>query len=502
MTKFPVLDDAAHVLRAVRLGWGVAEARGRNRPDAPPAEATGLPASKDHPLPLRIERTPTELRIEAQVLVAGLAKELHVDSAPDGGSFGAALDEKARLLYHARAPKAASALGDAANLLRQPVAGQPDPAAAQRAALARLTAAVTVQKEVVEGRRQAVAAAQRALAAAKQREATGARHPANAAAASRAITVAAAELQVEQTASTEEAAGLQALEDAVRALEAEDPEVAVRDASSVIDREQKRIGEAAQGPWDDLADWIWQFDAHIQDTLAIASENQATGYQFGRGLAETYWALDPDQQTADATSWGFLLGSDRCTELSRLAGRLGGYMNEYTAPGIAGSIDVWKAVAADKTWRQGAADPALYNQIRRWYELVILGQDPTTLIKPTDILLDYGTIRRTLRWFLPELLILLLGLAALGGLIFFLSVGGSTSLKTALASLATVGITSAGVAGKLKNSEQAMLKRSRQDAYTDLVAYAVQTAPRPARRKELKKALAQRQLTPATPNQG
>jgi uncharacterized membrane protein YeiB len=174
-------------------------------------------------------------------------------------------------------------------------------------------------------------------------------------------------------------------------------------------------------------------------------------------------------------------------------------MNEYTAPAIAGSIDVWKAVADDEEWRKDAANPALYNQIRRWYELVILGQDPTTLIKPGDILLDYRTIRRTLRWFAPSLLLLLLGMAALGALIFYLSVGGSTSLKTVFASLATVGLTAAGVTGKLKNSEQAMLKRLRQNAYTDLVAYAVQTAPPPTDHKKLKTALAQRQLTPATP---
>jgi hypothetical protein len=53
-------------------------------------------------------------------------------------------------------------------------------------------------------------------------------------------------------------------------------------------------------------------------------------------------------------------------------------MGEYTAPAIAGSLEVWKAVVAAPAWMGDPeqAGPALYSQIRRWYELIILGQDP------------------------------------------------------------------------------------------------------------------------------
>jgi hypothetical protein len=496
LTKFPVLDDADDVLAAIRLGWAMAETRGRNRPNAPPGENARLPAEgDDRALPLRVERTSTELRIEAQVLVLGLAKQLHVDTATDGTSFGAALDEKARLLYHVRAQKAARALAAAARLLSQPAPARAD-------ALTVLNNAVKAQELVMVARRQAVATAQQALDAAKQRETAVAGQPANAAAASRAVSAATTTLQEEQTASDGEAAGLQALTQAVSALEAADPEAAVRDASSIIGQVQQNIADSSSAPWEDLAELIWRFDAHIQDMLPIASENQAIGYQFGRGLAETYWALDPGMPLGGAASWDFLLGPERCAELSRLAGRLGGYMNQYAAPAIAGSIDVWKAVAADKTWRENAANPALYDQIRRWYELVILGQDPTTLIKPGDIIKDYRVIGRTLKWFAPSLLLLIIGVAALLALIVLLSNGGSTIVTTISGALAVVGLTAAGVVGKLKNSEQALLTRLRQDAYTDLVAYAVQTAPMLADDKKLRAALAQRQLTPATPNEG
>jgi hypothetical protein len=52
------------------------------------------------------------------------------------------------------------------------------------------------------------------------------------------------------------------------------------------------------------------------------------------------------------------------------------------------------------------------------------------------------------------------------------------------------------------DSAQAMLKRLRQDSYTELVALAVQTAPSHSRQsmKVIRKAINRRKLTPATPN--
>jgi len=45
-----------------------------------------------------------------------------------------------------------------------------------------------------------------------------------------------------------------------------------------------------------------------------------------------------------------------------------------------------------------------------------------------------------------------------------------------------------------------MLKRLRQDGYTELVAIAVLTAPQPPRKTMLRQAISRRGLTPATPN--
>ncbi len=59
-------------------------------------------------------------------------------------------------------------------------------------------------------------------------------------------------------------------------------------------------------------------------------------------------------------------------------------MNEYTAPAIAGSLQVWKAAVLTPAWlgHPNRAAVSLYNQVRRWHELIILERDPTALISP------------------------------------------------------------------------------------------------------------------------
>jgi hypothetical protein len=459
------MDDAHDVLAALRLGWSVAEMRGRNRPDGPSGEVTGMPDHVDHPLPLRIERGRTELRIEIQSVVAELARQLRVDDGPGGMSYAAALSEKAKLLAHARALKAADALRQARGLL-----GQQQPEQARHA----LNTGLALQQAVVARRRQALAVVQ----------------------FSRASEAA---VHLEQVCCAGEEAGLTALEHVIEAFEE-----ALEEAfeAAAITQHQDELAAAASQPWEDLAELLWQFDAHVQDRLAALSESQAIGYQLGRGLADTYWALNPGQEHGSA-GWSFLLGERRCGELERLTGRLAAYMGEYTASAIAGSLEVWKAVVATPAWR-GPADQAavaLYNQIRRWYELIVLRQDPTTLIGPAAVMRNYRTLGRIFQLFWPELAATVFGLGALIALLFLVHVPGVTSWEKTLSGvLAAVGLSLAGLTGALKNSAQALTKRLRQDAYTELVAIAVQTAPKPPDQSALQKAINHRALTPATPN--
>jgi hypothetical protein len=419
-----VPEDAGDVVTAMRLGWNLAEVRGRNRPDAPPGAKAGLPGPPSHALPLHIEQSQTELRIQAQGVVATMAKKLGVDLDRDGNSFSSAIASQAKILAGAREGAAAPAAPASSPVLVSAPAGPAGPP---------LPAA------------------------------TGNDPP-----ASNAI--------------------------------ANDP--------------------AAQ--WNALEELIFKFDAHIQDIMASGPDTVACGYQLGRALAEPYWALDPalDKTSKSPMSWWFLLGAERCSEMSRLVGRLTAYFNPYTAAAIAGSVQVWKHVAADENWRKNA-DDALYRQIRRWYELVIMQQDPTTLVKPYALIRNFRMVKRALRIFWPELSGAIIAAAALS--LFAGALGQqniSALAKSAFGFIAITGFSIAGLTARFKNQAQAMVLRLRQDVYTDLVAVAITTAPLPPappskkgilaapqnaiaaskQKRAMARIVRERSITPVTPN--
>jgi len=406
-------DDADRVLTAIRLGWFIAEVRGRNRPDAPPGATDRLPGPPGHALPLHVEQTPTELRIAAQGVLAAMARNLGVDGAgANQGSYTAAIEAQAEALAKARAGSAA-ALVAAAD-------GEPVPGA---------TAAVPSATAGVVG------------------AAPG--HP--------------------------------------------------------------------DAQWDALQELIFKFDEHIQDALALGADTVANAYQLGRALAEPYWALNPALDTDQSpAAWQFLLGPSRCSEISRLAGRLGAYFHPYTAAAIAGSVQIWKHVAADMAWRSHA-DDYLYRQTRTWYELVVMRQDPTTLVRPYALTRNYRMIMRALRIFWPEVLGIIVAAGALSGFVVLLGENKVNSvLNSALGLVAIAGFTTAGFLAKLKNQAQAMVTRLRQDVYTDLVAVAITTVPdmpslpvtrvpllpskRTRQNAQLVRMARERGITPVTPN--
>jgi len=444
-----VPDDAEKVLTAIKLGWLMAEVHGRNRPDAPPGADAKLPGPPGHALPLRIELTPTESRIEAQLVLGSRARDLGVDAGgANQGSYSEAIDAQAEALAEARAGGAAAGA----------IAGR---------------GAAAVGAAVAPGGAIAPAAAPT---------------PDGAAAADGAAPVAAAPVAAAPVAAAPVAAA---------------PVAAAPVAAAV-----PAAGDPA-AQWDALQELIFKFDEHIQDTLATGSDTVASGYQLGRALAEPYWALNPTLDTDDSPeAWGFLLGSNRCSEMSRLAGRLGDYFHPYTAAAIAGSVQIWKHVAEDKTWRTNA-DDYLYRQTRHWYELLVMRQDPTTLVQPYALTRSYRMIIRALRIFWPELLGVAVAAAALSGFVVLLGEHKVNSLlNSALGLIAITGFTTAGLVAKMKNQAQAMVTRLRQDVYTDLVAVAITTAPpipsvpsRPSRQNaRLVKMTRERKITPVTPN--
>ncbi len=72
--------DAADVIAAIRLGWTLAEFKGRHRLDAPPIPLPRIDLDKHRPLPLRSERSPDEQAVESQRVLITLADRLGVDA--------------------------------------------------------------------------------------------------------------------------------------------------------------------------------------------------------------------------------------------------------------------------------------------------------------------------------------------------------------------------------------------------------------------------------------
>jgi hypothetical protein len=458
------------VMRALRLGWYLAEFRGRSRPDAPPGSHTAMHDRAHHALPLRVERTPTELRIQALAVVQGLAADALVDCGRDGSSYSEQIDTAANVVAYERAEEVLTALHEAITVLQPAGRGcehdAPDAGGVLDRSLEVLAKARAEQRRVVD-----TLPAERARRARDHAE--------------RVLAV------------------IEHVAEMLRHARTDDP-VTVGDAAARELRDQfAGFGRIAQRAWEDLAELLYHFDAHIQDRLAAISETQACAYQLGRGLAETYWALDPTAADGSSMGWTFLLGEERCGELSRLVGRLGARLHPYTASAIAGSLEIWHDVVTTDDWR---GDPtrdqqALYRQIRRWYELLVLSQDPTTLIAPDAMIRNWRTLAHAIRMFWPQLAASVVGLAGVGALLAFLTFdSGSGAAKTLSAVLAAVGLSVAGLTGALKNSAQAISQRLRQDGYTDLVAIAVQSAPPPPSRRELRRAISRRHITPATPN--
>jgi hypothetical protein len=295
--------DSDAEIRALRLGWNVAEVRGRNRPGGPRPTSSQLPSRANHELPLRIERTHTELRIEVQKTVIALTKQL--------GKSG---------------------LGVRAGVLAK-----------------RIDTLAKVQSDELT------------------------------------------EL-----------------------------------AKAATPADQAAPRRRADKAWQLLANTIYRFDALVQDTLTAAADSVACAYQLGRGLAEVYWALDPDPaQGAPAPTagsrWTFLLGAPRRSEMARLAGRLSAYLGNYTPAAIDGSLVAWGKVANDVAWR-GAPDArdVLYQQARRWYELLVLQQDPSTLVGPYAAIRNFGALWRIARAYWLQLVLALGSLVAVVALVIFL----------------------------------------------------------------------------------
>jgi hypothetical protein len=244
---------------------------------------------------------------------------------------------------------------------------------------------------------------------------------------------------------------------------------------------------ARERAWNEVAALMYDWDAAIQDELTARDDILACGYLLGRGLAETYWELAPrSKQTGSglavppAGSWQYLLHPDRRHELSRMVGRIAVYLHPLTPVAVSGSLEAWGCVVDNPDWCGRADAPThLYEQLRRWYQLLVLGQDPTTLVKASVILRrNRRTTLRLARAFWPQLLLGTLSVAAAAAFVLLLGTNeGNPALKSLLAIAAAIGLSASTVTAKAKSATQSLFARLRQSAYSDLVAIEVSAVP-------------------------
>lgn len=275
-------------------------------------------------------------------------------------------------------------------------------------------------------------------------------------------------------------------------------------------------GAQEAGPeWDRVAESFLDWDGRIQDQLTQRGEHLANAYLLARGVAECYWGLGPERAwtaggEVTAVSPAFLLGDERRRELTRMLGRLGpDTVHPLAAAGISGSLEAWGDVAADEAWsRDPRMRATLYEQVRQWYQLLMLGQDPTTLIRPYARLTTWRYLFRAARTFLPQTVLAVVALGLVAGFFVVTDLDGSTWLSPVLATGSFGAFAVAGLLAKGQSAAQRLVTRMKQDAYTDLVAISVAIVPpypsgrggpslRQVRR-QLERAVRRRLLTSAT----
>jgi len=233
--------------------------------------------------------------------------------------------------------------------------------------------------------------------------------------------------------------------------------------------------------WANVSEFLWTWDAEIQDTLATRSFAVASGYQLGRGLSEVYWALDTKiTDPNNMCSARFLLGPGRLRAFERLLPRLSAYFTSTTLAVVQASLTAWGQVANDGLFEAKPVEvrDALHEQLRVWHDLLLVGQAPEARVRSEDLVSRARRIRPVLRAFVPEALLGLasLTLAVLAALLFAIGTWNH-AIAPVLSVFSVFGVTSVGALAKAKNSANSLFVQLRVVLDIDLVKEAVTLPP-------------------------
>ena len=233
-----------------------------------------------------------------------------------------------------------------------------------------------------------------------------------------------------------------------------------------------KVGQA----WDAVANAIYACDEAIQDRLAVFAELLAA-YQLGRGLSETYWALDPTFPADDTPrlapqSWEFLLGKHRTELLGSYLKLLERDLPPLAVPAVQGSLDRWSRLVTTGRAR-GYPDAAvrLLAQLQLWRDLLLGARDPATLAKKFGLAVAARQAKQVVRAFAFETLLAGAGIALLAGAGYWIGVNKTSSGWAMVASiLGFFGVTGAGLIARARARAQILAGHLRDAFYSDIVS--------------------------------
>lgn len=245
----------------------------------------------------------------------------------------------------------------------------------------------------------------------------------------------------------------------------------------------------------ELGELFYRWDSTIQDKLAAEAYGRSSAYQLGRGLAETYWSLDPAAERGSYFSWHHLL-VQRFNPLAALLRRSAALLPALTAETLTATLEQWRGVAlqfSPVTRREGGsrlqgtdderqqASAVLGVQAALWRDLLLSGNSPTALVATDKIWFRARNAGPLLRSFAGELLGLLLGLLLVGAAIALATVGAPGVPRTLIGALAGVfgafGLTSSAVVARAKAVGQGLLLQLRDKIAADAVIAAATYLP-------------------------
>jgi hypothetical protein len=245
-----------------------------------------------------------------------------------------------------------------------------------------------------------------------------------------------------------------------------------------------RLTTTERTDWGSLSNTVFQLDAALQDALLVPS-SQAAGYQLGRGLADTYWALEPNRAAAETGSWEWLFSDARKATIERYAHRMAPYTGSTVLAAVTGPLASWQALAHDPQRRQGPeVQPRLYEQCLLWKDLITGESQPSDLphkAKAHEVWNELGLYKevwQALRSPLTAAAIAALVLAAGGALLA--SAATSKALSTFVSILGAIGLTSAGLYARAKAQVTAISTTVHTAVELQKVRRAANKCPQPS----------------------